>query len=127
MNSTNILHGVRMFAKFLTVITFLILVVAVFIATPAQRNTFNPFELNFYDSIMLIVFYLILLSLFLSWWYEGLGGIMAIAGLIIYVIFDYISGAEILWNILVLAIPASLFIFCWWYTDYSEDYNIYRE
>ncbi len=126
-NSTNLVEGFRFFAKFFSIIIFLFFLIAIIIATPAQRSTFNPYALPFYDSIMVISFYFILLSLLIAWIKEGLGGLLSITGLIVYLIFDFLSDGKILWNILILAVPACMFIYCWWYTNVSEEYDPYRE
>ena len=58
-----------------------------------------------------------ILGLVIGWFWEGIGGILTIAGLVTFTIASYYSGEGIAWNTWVLAIPAVLFIFYWWRTN----------
>lgn len=71
-------------------------------------------ELRLPEEAMTISFFVALLGLLIGWVWEGLGGMLTIAGLVTFSIIDYRSTGEILLNIWVLGVPAVLFIIYWW-------------
>lgn len=124
-NSTNILVGMRFIARTIVVVLFIIFITLYF-SQPSSHKSLNPFGLALYESLLVISFYVAILGLLISWAREGFGGILTLVGLLAFSILYYILKGSVLWNIWILAIPAVLFLICWWFTNYSSDYDIYR-
>ena len=125
LNSTNILDTILFIARVCVVLVFVILITLYFGQPPATRNL-NPFSLPRYETLMMLSFYVALLGLLISWGSEGFGGFVTLGGLVAFSVIDYLATGHILWNIWILAIPALLFILYWWYTNVSENFDVYR-
>ncbi len=125
INSTNILDAILFIARIVTVILFIILI-TIYFSQPAHSRSLNPFILPLYEAIMVISFYVALGGLLIAWSTDGYGGFLTIAALICFSVVDYFYNGKILWNIWIIAIPAFLYIIYWWYTNVSENYDIYR-
>ncbi|MCD6011682.1 MAG: hypothetical protein K0Q79_1544 [Flavipsychrobacter sp.] len=124
-NSTNILVGIRFIARLMVVALFIVFI-TLFITEPASQRNLNPFGLAIYESLLVVAFYAALAGLIIAFSFEGLGGFMTIAGLTAFSILYYMLKGAMLWNIWILGLPAVLFLICWWFTNYSADYDVYR-
>ncbi len=53
-------------------------------------------------------------GLLLAWKWEGLGGVLTLAGLLLFLLLDYLLFGSFLqfWILLVFAIPGVLFLYC---------------
>jgi hypothetical protein len=124
-NSTNILVGIRFIARLLVVALFIVFA-TLFITEPASQKNLNPFGLATSESLLVLSFYIALAGLVIAWQLEGLGGFLTIAGLISFSIIYYMLKGAVLWNIWIIGLPAVLFLICWWFTNFSADYDVYR-
>ena len=127
LNSTNILTGIRFIAKVLTVMILASMIIALIFDVSDNKKTLNPFELPASESFLAIVFYISILGLLLAWFWESFGGFLTIAALLLFSLFYYFTTGTVLWKIWMLAIPACLYIYCWWATNISTTFNVYRE
>lgn len=125
-NSTNILVGLRFIAR-LMVIGIIIMMVTIYFSEPSSHNSLNPFGLGPGESLLTFSFYAAIIGLLLAWRMEGFGGFLTLSALIIFSLIYYYLKSEILWNIWIMGVPAFLFIVCWWFTNYSTDYDVYRK
>jgi hypothetical protein len=124
-NSTNILIGLRFIAKVFVVVIFLMFITLYF-SEASSRRSLNPFGLEPKETMLILSFYLTLIGLLIAWKVEGLGGLLVLIGLISFSILYYSLKGAVLWNVWILAIPAVLFLICWYFTNYSSDYDVYR-
>ena len=126
LNSTNILTGLRFIARLLTAFIVMLIIFLLF-SNNIHNKDLNPFVQAPSESIMLFSFYAALLGLLIAWKIEGLGGMLTIGSLLVFSVVNYISRGHVLWNIWILGIPAFLYLICWWYTNYSDSYDVYRQ
>lgn len=106
----NITAAVRWIAR-IGGILLVIFVTGIFISgdNVLKISGLKPRELVMTLSLLTAV-----LGLLIGWFWEGLGGLLTIAGLLTFSIVNYYSGGDFAWDIWVLGIPAVLFIIYWW-------------
>lgn len=124
-NSTNILVGIRFMARLMVVALFIVFI-TLFITEPESQKNLDPFGLATSESLLVLSFYAALAGLIIGWWMEGVGGFLTIAGLVGFSVMYYMLKGNMLWNIWIMGLPAILFIICWWFTNFSSDYDVYR-
>jgi len=125
MSSTNILNAVRWVARTNTVL-LIIIVVILFIEQGGLPTGEHFSGLKLTEALIMGSTFFAFPGLLIAWKWEGFGAILTIAALITFSTVDYFSSGGVLWNIWVVGIPALLFLFCWWHTNYSRYNRIYR-
>jgi hypothetical protein len=125
INSTNILVGVRFVARGLAVCLILLALFLLYNMF-GQKQHMNLTESSNEELILTLSFFCVLLGLLFAFRWEGFGGILTLVGLAVFTFDYYHSTGVILWKILIFGIPAILFVFCWYMTTQSDEYDVYR-
>lgn len=125
INSTNILIGIRFVAKIMA-LGLICLSLYLYFSMPVSKRGIDVQNSTFAEMVMTLSFICALVGLVLAFKFEGLGGILTLVGLIAFSIAYYYSAGKVLWKIWIFGIPAVLFIFTWWMTNYADEYDVYR-
>lgn len=122
MSSANILSAIRWIARAITLIMTILIAVMFF----GEGGSVHFTTLKWNESVMIISVLLALAGLLIAWRWEGFGGILTLSALITFSAVDFYTSGGVLWNVWIIGIPAALFLFCWWHTNFSKYNNIYR-
>jgi len=115
-NSDTILPNTTAAIRWIARIGGTILVIFVMGVAISENKSLKLSGLKLSDLVMTISLLVAVLGLLVGWFLEGLGGLLTIAGLLTFSIVNYYSGGDFAGEILVLGIPAILFIVYWWRT-----------
>ncbi|MEI8279630.1 MAG: hypothetical protein WCG87_07680 [Bacteroidota bacterium] len=111
--SNNLILGVRWTARIMTII------IIAFVVVTFMDEGFTIFNLSPHQSLMVMAFFLAWLGLVLAWLWEGLGAIMTLVSLILYVMIALFNGERFI-EVWVCVLPAILFLFCWFQTKNNK-------
>lgn len=105
-----IIRGIRITARFLASILFLM--IAVFAVTEGLPN---PLRMTFDQNLTLLTFLIIMAGMAIAWTRESYGGIAIIIGYVIFVIANPFPLPA--WIAALFPITGLLFLASWWGTD----------
>jgi hypothetical protein len=115
-NADTIVPNTTLAIRWIARIGGAILIIFVVGAVMSEDKVLKLSGLKTGELVMTLSLLFAVLGLLIGWFWEGLGGLLTIAGLITFSIVNYYSGGDFAWEIWILSIPAILFIFYWWRT-----------
>jgi hypothetical protein len=67
-------------------------------------------------------FFLAWLGLILAWRWDGIGGALMIAGILLFYVLDYFVTGSVLrfWLFLIFFLPGVMLLYCWWQTRHGQ-------
>jgi hypothetical protein len=67
-------------------------------------------------------FFLAWLGLILAWRWDGIGGALIIAGILLFYVLDYFVTGSVLrfWLFLIFFLPGVMLLYCWWQTRHGQ-------
>lgn len=105
------------------------MLLAAFVFLLAVGEGLNPAKLTLEESLMMLGFLATWVGFILGWKWEGIGGVLVIAGLAWHCLFEYVFRGTLFLGFWVAlpALPGVLFLIYWWRTRPSVPSNGNRE
>ncbi len=123
MNKSKLINAIRWVARILSLIS--IGIVLLFFIGEGSISEFAKLTIG--EWILILFFPIgLMIGLFVSWWKELIGGIIAVGSIILFNIIDNILSGKLKleFEFLVFAIPGILFILYWYLKNRNREEDV---